>query len=223
MTSEEQNKTSLRVEEKTSGRWRPSRSISRSVNESHSGPEDSRSLRGSLRSDAGRGSDRASAWAGIAGAPDFEASEEGCVGDMVSRCWKSICSTPWPLIACEFRSRYQSGKTGRGQVPASRSEDSRHMEEGGWVQCVEGQARACRTSEAATPGDPLRRTACRACRWTSILDPGAKRQKGVAPVALSFPTFAILDDAEFDFFFAPKCLIPPRMPSHIVIRGKECL
>src|SRR6187551_2077094 len=49
-TSEEQNKTSLRVEEKTSGRWRPSRSISRSVRESHSSPEDSRSLRGSLRS-----------------------------------------------------------------------------------------------------------------------------------------------------------------------------
>lgn len=68
-------------------------------------------------------------------------------------------------------------------------------------------------SEAATPGDPLRRTVCRACRWASILDPGAGSQKDVSSVALSFPAFAILDAAEFDFF-SPKCLIPPRMPSY---------
>jgi hypothetical protein len=42
-------------------------------------------------------------------------------------------------------------------------------------------------------------------------------------VALSSPAFAILDDAEFDIFFPPKCLIPPRMSSHTVIRGKENL
>lgn len=90
-----------------------------------------------------------------------------------------------------------SVKTGRGQVPATRSEDSKTYggEEG--VQAVGGPGMP---SEAATPGDPLRRIACRACRWASILDPGAKRQKGVGSVALSFPAFAVLDDAEFDFF-----------------------